>query len=134
MEPTQLNYVPKKSPRHRRRHSVSSSPAPVALTLLEASFDEGGPSVRLAFDRAIDIAGFVGSAITVDAGNVTGTRYVATGSATLDGPSAVVIGLVATVPSASGDTLLDASAGNGIVAIDDGGVWSGVSELVLPYP
>ena len=92
------------------------------------------PSLRLGFDRAIDIAGLVGSAITVDAGNVTGSRYVATGSATLDGPNSVVIGLVATVPSASGDTLLDAAAGNGIVAIDDGGLWNGVSELVLPYP
>ena len=101
---------------------------------VEASFDEGGPSVRLGFDRAIDIAGLIGAAITVDAGNVTGTRYQATGIATMDGPNAVVIGLVATVPSASGDTLLSATSGNGIVAIDDGGGWSGASELVLPFP
>jgi hypothetical protein len=105
-----------------------------ALTLLEASFDEGAPSVRLAFDRPIDIDGLVGSAITVDAGNVTGMRYQATGVATMDGASAVVIGLVAVVPSASPDTLLTAGAGNGIVAIDDGGLWSGATDLVLPYP
>jgi hypothetical protein len=76
----------------------------------------------------------VGAAITVDAGNVTGTRYVATGTATLDGPNAVVIGLVATIPSGSPDTLLSAAAGNGIVAIDDGGLWGGVTDVVLPFP
>ena len=131
-----MTKPPLKYPRRRHgRIRPRAAAAPVAaLTLLEASFDEGGPSVRLGFDRAIDIAGVVGSAITVDAGNVTGTRYEALGTATLDGPNAVVIGLVATVPSASGDTLLTAGAGNGIVAIDDGGTWGGVTELVLPFP
>jgi hypothetical protein len=52
----------------------------------------------------------------------------------MDGPSAVVIGLLEIGPSISEDTVLSAGAGNGIVAVDDGGVWSGVSELVLPYP
>jgi hypothetical protein len=52
----------------------------------------------------------------------------------MDGPSAVVIGLLETGPSGSSDTLLTAGAGNGIVAIDDGGGWSGVTALVLPYP
>ena len=109
-------------------------PPPAALTLVEASFDEGGQTVRLSFDRAIDIDGLVGAQITVDAGNVTGTIYEALGPATLDGPSAVVIGLLEIGPSESPDTLLSAGAGNGIVAIDDGGAWAGVSELVLPYP
>ena len=113
--------------------TTDAPPAP-ALTLVEASFDEGGPTVRLGFDRAIDIVGLVGAQITVDAGNVTGTQYQATGTATMDGPNAVVIGLVGLIPSGSPDTLLNAVAGNGIVAIDDGGLWSGVSELVLPYP
>ena len=134
MSPNLPPFTITRPPRHRRRKSIGPATPPVALTLLEASFDEGGPSVRLGFDRAIDIGGLNGSAIIVDAGNVTGTRYVATGSATLDGPNAVVIGLVATIPSGSPDTLLDATAGNGIVAIDDGGLWSGATDLVLPYP
>jgi hypothetical protein len=66
--------------------------------------------------------------------NVTGSLYVGAGTGTMDGPNAVVIALFATTPSGSADTLLNASAGNGIVAIDDGGLWNGASELVLPYP
>ena len=32
------------------------------------------------------------------------------------------------------DTTLTATAGNGIVAVNDGGHWAGVSGLVLPFP
>jgi hypothetical protein len=120
-------------PRWRPQGPQVKAPA-VALTLVEASFDEGGPSLRLAFDRAIDVAGLAGGAIVVEAGNVTGTAYEALGTATMDGPNAVVIGLLETGPSASSDTLLNAGPGNGIVAVDDGGAWSGASELVLPWP
>ena len=118
----------------RPRRAAKAAPPAAALVLVEASFDEGAPTLRLAFDRAIDIEDLSGAQVTVEAGNVTGTRYEALGTATLDGPNAVVIGLLETGPSASGDTLLSAGPGNGIVAIDDGGVWSGVSELVLPFP
>jgi hypothetical protein len=30
--------------------------------------------------------------------------------------------------------VLDATAATGIVAVDDGGTWPGVSALPLPYP
>jgi hypothetical protein len=131
-----LTYPPAQFRKRRGRLKQAAPPAPpaAALVLVEASFDEGGPSLRLGFDRAIDIDGLVGAQIVVEAGNVTGTRYEALGTATMDGTSAVIIGLLEIGPSISEDTVLSAGAGNGIVAIDDGGLWSGASELVLPYP
>jgi hypothetical protein len=126
--------VPPRTFIRRRRASREKTPPSVALTLVEASFDEGAPSVRLVFDRAIDIAGLAGAQIVVDAGNVTGTRYEAVGEANLDSPDAVVIGLLEVGPSSSVDTLLTASAGTGIVAVEGGGTWAGVTELALPFP
>ena len=135
MNTTRLDYLAKKPPRRRRRAGVSSQPPPaVALTLVEASFDENAPAVRLIFDRAIDIASLDGAQIVVDAGNVTGSRYEATGAASLDGTDAVVIGLVVLGASITFSTLLTAGATTGIVAIDDGGTWAGVTDLGLPYP
>ncbi len=118
----------------RRKQGASSPPAPAALTLLEAAYDEVAQTLRLTFDRAIDVAGLDGGQIVVDDGAITGTRYEAVGPATLDGPAAVVIGLLELGPTEDPGTLLSAGAGNGIVAIDDGGTWAGVTDLALPFP
>jgi hypothetical protein len=109
----------------------------VPLVLVTAEFDAGAvpaPTVTLAFDRAIDIAGLVGGAITVDDGPGSGTRWEATLTATMLDPQTVRIDMLDVEPSASAAVLLDATAGNGIVAVDDGGTWGGVSELELPFP
>ncbi|HEV2296749.1 MAG TPA: hypothetical protein VGR35_23105 [Tepidisphaeraceae bacterium] len=90
-------------------------------------------SVTLTFDRAIDVAGLVGSAIVVeDAG--AGLRFEATGLVTIIDPQTVRIGLGETGPSGTAENTLTASGGTGIVAVDDGGMWAGVTELVLPFP
>ena len=90
--------------------------------------------VQLTFDRAIDIGALVGSTIVVNDGAMSGARWEATGNATLMGPAIVRIE-VADFASATGPaTVLDAGAGNGIVAVDDGGAWAGVTELELPWP
>jgi hypothetical protein len=123
--------------RKRRGQSKRTPPAPpppATLVLVEAAYDEVAQTIRLTFDRAIDVAGLVGAQITVDDGAITGTRYEAVGTATLDGPAAVVIGLLELEPSEDPGTLLSAGAGNGIVAIDDGGTWAGVTDLALPFP
>ncbi|HEV2294953.1 MAG TPA: hypothetical protein VGR35_13955 [Tepidisphaeraceae bacterium] len=116
--------------RRRRRPKMVTPPA--ALMLVAAEYDSE-VSVTLTFDRAIDVAGLVGSAIVVeDAG--AGLRFEATGPVTIINPQTVRIGLGETGPSGTADNILNASAGSGIVAVDDGGMWAGVSDLVLPFP
>src|SRR5687768_2021401 len=128
--------VPPKYRKNRGRGLAGAPPAAPAatLTLVEAAYDEVAQTIRLTFDRAIDIATLDGAQITVDDGAITGSRYEAVGAASLDGPAAVVIGLLELGPTEDPGTLLSAGAGTGIVAVDDGGTWSGVTDVALPYP
>jgi hypothetical protein len=122
-------------PNHRRkRRSVVSAPLPPgALTLVSAWFDDTG-FVILGFDRAIDIAGLVGSAIVVNAPIVTDFAYAATGPTALEDPATVRISVVEIGPASGDIDVLNAGAGNGIVAVDDATAWAGVSDLELPFP
>ena len=105
----------------------------MALNLVAATYEEV-VSVSLTFDRPIDIGALAGGQITVDDGAVAGILYAATGVATLTDPQTVRIELVEIGLSGGPGTRLTASAASGIVAVDDGGTWGGVSELELPFP
>ena len=102
--------------------------------MLVAAAYSPGDAVELTFDRAIDASGVVGSAIVVDDGGDTGYRFVSNGASSMLDPQTVRLELVGVEPTSSTTTTLDASAGNGIVAVDDGGAWNGVSGLPLPFP
>ena len=118
---------------HRKRRAATKAP-PAALTLLEAAYDEVAQTLRLTFDRAIDVAGLAAGQLVVSDGVMTGTQYEGAGPGTLDGPAAVVIALLELGPWENPGTTLTATAGTGIVAVDDGGTWSGVTDLQLPFP
>ena len=72
--------------------------------------------------------------IVVNDGDLSATRWQGIAPATLIGPASVEIQLAEIEPIGAGDVRLTASAGNGIVAVDDGGTWGGVSALSLPFP
>jgi hypothetical protein len=121
-------------PRTRKaRAKRKRTPPPAALVLVAATYEEV-VSVSLTFDRPIDIAGLVGAQITVDDGAVAGILYAGTSVATLTDPQTVRIELVEVGVSGDPGTRLTASAANGIVAVDDGGEWAGVSDVELPFP
>jgi len=126
---------PKYRPRRPRpmRKAPTPTPPPAALVLVAAEFGEA-TWVRLAFDRAIDVAGLDGAQITIDDGPVTEFRWAATGAATLLGPAVVRIDVALVGPSTAPSTTLTATAASGIVAADDGGTWAGVTNLGLPFP
>ena len=126
-------FIPATPRVHRKRRAVEAQlPGPVALTVVAADYEES-VWLWLTFDRAVDIAGLVGSAIHVnDPSN--GTLFAATGPATLNEPTVLQLGLVVVTDSSSGELSVTATSSTGIVAVDDGGTWGGVTNLELPFP
>jgi hypothetical protein len=102
---------------------------------VSAAYEEGDDNaVVLTFDRAIDIAGLDGAQITVNDGVYVGSVFAATGAATMLTPASVRIVLEPIGEAEIGAVTLTASAASGIVAVDDGGTWAGVTALGLPFP
>jgi hypothetical protein len=126
--------LPPKSHRRRvRLKATAANPPPTALTLVEASFDTvDGVYLRLTFDRAIDASGLNGSAIQLGV-NEFGYLYDATGPFEMYAPETINI-LMVQIGGYEGDDILNATSASGIVAVDDGGAWAGVTDITLPYP
>jgi hypothetical protein len=125
-------FIPAK-PRRRRKRSHTSAVSTAALTLVAATYDGFAPSLRLTFDRAIDIPGFVATEIIVDDGVFGGSKYQGL-SGTLIDPTTIEVSLLDIDAWVSTDVRLTAGAGNGIVAVDDGNAWAGVINLLVPFP
>ena len=130
-----MSVIPARRPRLRRKRQTKTA-APAALTLLEAEFTYVGPggALTLVFDRAIDIAAFVPSAITLE--DPSGSGFAFAGTGVVDTPDAqtVVVEMGSTGTAEGTLDVVTATAATGIVAVDDGGTWAGVSGLGLPYP
>jgi hypothetical protein len=118
--------------RGRGRRVKTAGPAP-ALTLVGATYSVLAQTVELSFDRAIDIDAIDGSAITVIDGPGA-ILWNGTGGATLLSPTTVRLLLVEIDSATGSQVLMTATGANGIVAVDDGAGWGGVSDLVLPFP
>jgi hypothetical protein len=136
-----MTIPPTKYPRrrhHRFKPRATTQSPSAALTLIAADFDAGAvpaPTVTLAFDRAIDIAGLDASEITVDDGPGSGSIWQGgAGSATLIDPQTVRLPMSEVGPSGSTETTLTATAASGIRAADDGGTWAGATNVELPFP
>src|SRR4051794_32272413 len=117
---------------YRRRSRIkqkkpATRPAAVALTLVAASYDENVAVLTLTFDRAVDIAGLDPSAITVKDGALNQAIYPGTAEVTLINPTTFSIGLTVVDDYDSEETPLTATSATGIVAINDGGTWPGVT-------
>jgi len=120
--------------RRKRRH-VQFGASPVeALTLVEASYGvDEDIRLRLAFDRAIDASGIVGTQITVGIQEY-GYLYNATGLVITIDPATIDIVLMQIGGFEGEHDELNASASSGIVADNDSGTWAGVTDLALPWP
>ena len=117
-----------------RRVRKTTPPAPAqTLVLVSANYDETVPILSLVFDRAIDASGFVASQVIVTDGSFNMSVYGGVGPAIVEAPSRISVALqfLATAPLAP--TTLSATASTGLVAVDDGGTWAGVSDVGLPF-
>ena len=101
------------------------------MSLTAASYDGGLPSVSMSFDREINIDAFDPSSIIVKS-DESGTEWVGVDGWTTD-PVTMQVELAVLGPYAGSDTRLSVSADNGIVGADDGAIYPGVSDLVLPF-
>ena len=103
---------------------------PAALALVSAVYDYNVPQVTLVFNRAINIAAFVPSAITVDDPVDIGALLTGSGGSPV-GANGILIYLADPLPPVGTVATLTATAANGIVAADDASAWEGVSEFPL---
>jgi hypothetical protein len=101
--------------------------------LTAASFlNVDGARVYLTFDREIDFSGINVGAVAMDDG-VNSIAWVGAGAAA-NGPMSVQVLLSNTGAYSGSGQVLNVGADSGIVAVDDGGTWVGVTGLALPYP
>src|SRR5689334_6402031 len=113
-----------------RRAPFPLASPPVALTLVSASYSGPMMVLLLSFDRAVDIAAFDGSQIVV---NVPADDLLLQGAgATLNDPVSVLVTMTEIGSAAGGALVMTATELSGIVAVDDGGTWAGVTDLPLP--
>jgi hypothetical protein len=132
-----MTLPPTKYPRrrhHRFKPRAATQAPPAALTLTAAAYDKDVPFVDLAFDRAIDIDAIDVTQIIVDDDVFTGSRLVGFETAVLINATTVRVPLNPIDGAMHPDIHLTVGAGNGIVAVDDGGMWAGVDVLALPFP
>ena len=109
-------------------------PPPAPLVLVAAAFSED-ETLTLTFDRAISVAGLDGTQVVVDDADLVGNRYDASGgSVTVLSPASVRLAMTVIGLYTQSGVHLTASASSGIVAVDDGGTWAGVTDLALPFP
>ena len=129
--------LPKTSQYRRRRWRPqgAQTKAAAALTLESAAFAFVGPggTLTLAFDRAIDLSAFDPSQVTVQDPAGTGWAYAGTGVVDTPDPQTVVVEMGQTTEAAGTLETMSATGATGIVAVDDGAPWGGVSNLELPY-
>ena len=106
------------------------------LVLTAAAFNYVGPggALTLVFDRAIDLAAFVPAAITVQDPSGSGLGFAGTGVVDTPNPLTVVVEMGSTGTATGTLDVVTATAGTGIVAVDDGAPWAGVTDLGLPFP
>jgi hypothetical protein len=134
--PTPLpTFIPRRAIRYRQKPAgPKEQVAPVALTLVAATYDIETESVTLAFDRAVDAAAYDPAAITAQDGLYAGGLFVGSGPASVINPATIQVFLEQIGSPTVSDVELSATALTGIVAVDDGGTWAGVTNLVLPFP
>jgi hypothetical protein len=116
-----------------RKASASAPPGPTPLLLVSASYDSAELLLTLVFDRAVNPVGYIQEAFTVYDAMENMQWYMPNGMEQ-PSPTSVRFSLVAMEPIGGGFIRMDAWTENGIVAVDDGQPWPGVTNLPLPFP
>jgi hypothetical protein len=131
MLPT-FTFQPRKVSHRRPRTQTPPAPSQT-LVLVSASYDESVPALFLTFDRAIDASAFVAAQVIVNDGSIAPGIWGGVGPAGILGPTQIAISLERLGDAPLAPVTLTATALTGLVAVDDGGTWAGVSDVGLPF-
>ena len=128
--------VPLLYPRRRKTKArQATTTLPAALALVSATYDAGGATVTLAFDRAIDVSGYVPDQVLVNDGITAMAELVGEGTATMLDPNTVRLALTNVGPNVGPGVQLSTGGDAGIVAVDPSAQpWVGANGLALPFP
>ena len=118
----------------KRRVGRKSRSAPATLVLVHATYSPSPMILWLYFDRPIDVSAIDGSQIFLDDGDYNEAKFDASGGVVAHSATIVQLQLVVLESYTLGPVRLSASARNGVVAVNDGGIWPGVQHLALPFP
>ena len=130
---TSLIPAPRRRRSTRKRLAETNQPPvgqpPVLIGVLYESM--GGMMLR--FDRAVDVAGINVTKIVVSDAML---GQVLRGEATAGQQTQedVIVLLSAFGPSVGPGVTLTVGAGNGVVAVEGGGEWAGVTDVEIPFP
>ena len=120
-----LIIPPSKYRKNRKEAKQQAMAGPAALVLVSASYDDSAVVLTLQFERAIDISGLNGLVIVLNDNDFNGLSYTGTDGAELLDDVTVQISLASVGDATEPGVVLNVAAGNGIVAVDDGGTWAG---------
>jgi hypothetical protein len=136
MLPSTFTPAKRRIGRTRKGVAAATTPPVQELVLESATFvvDDELWQLTLTFDRAIALVDFDGTAITVSEDVALGLLLDGVGAVTITSPNTVVVTMVEVGPATGPGVVLNATALSGIVAVDDGAAWAGVSALALPWP
>jgi hypothetical protein len=119
----------------RKRPPKPRARAKRSLTLVQATYPVAGVTgaIDVKFDRAIDIGALDGTQVIVKDGIILGSVNDIEFAELLDEQTARMY-LAGLEDYSEPNQLLSATSASGIVAVDDGGIWPGVTDLALPWP
>jgi hypothetical protein len=129
-----IRSVPLVFRRSRRAMRRTRPLAPPSGPVLVAATWETDAFVLLTFDRDVVMSESADpQQLRVDDQSGTGWAFTGT-EATLAGPRVVHVEITHTGSAVGTGVRLTVGATSGVVAAEGGGVWEGVSGLVLPFP
>lgn len=118
----------------RGRRRRTTHPAPAAPVLVAATFlREAGNQLRLTFDRAVTVSDFVYGHLCLYDGEFDGVWYKAYDPTFVD-PTTIIWELSEQDAWSGAGVTMTATPPTGIVAADDGAIWAGTNDLLLPFP
>src|SRR5688572_12809514 len=131
--PVLVPLIPFLRRRRNRRPAAAPTPPVTGPVLVSAQWDVGTMVLTLTFDRPVNATGLQPDTVVVVDGSAV-TEYRCNGDVGQPTPESAEI-LVAEFGEFTGSGVaMTATEPTGIVAIDGGTQWGGVTNLALPFP
>jgi hypothetical protein len=119
---------------NRKPAKIVPKTGPAAVVLQAASYAPGLAIVTLTFDRPVVLGSVITSSIVVNDPVTQNEQFMGSGPAVAYGANGIQVALIFSGSTSGSQVRMSVGNTNGIAAVNDGGKFAGVSELVLPFP